>query len=297
MSFVMIAAGPTGSSRVRTLSIRAFVCGTALAAFGVLAAGVGLGWWISAQTQSSPAAQAGSERPHAASPFIVEQLGKLSGRLFRLETQAGQLSERVGAKRSPAAKPQAPVPDTSSAASSASGGPLLPPRPEQAASDDLGAMESRLAEIEQQMALVSDAAALQNLELMRMPSHLPVDGARLGSSFGNREDPFTGHRAFHAGLDFTAAPGTAIHAAAGGTVVFAGFKPDFGWCVEIEHGNGLTTRYAHASRLLVKAGSVVTPGDMIAEVGSTGRSTGPHLHFEVLRNGEAADPRRYLAGL
>jgi murein DD-endopeptidase MepM/ murein hydrolase activator NlpD len=242
-------------------------------------------------------AQAGPERPHTASPFIVEQLGALSGRLFRLETQAGQLSERVGAKRSPAAKPQAAARESSTSASSASGGPLLPPRPEQAAADDLGAMESRIAEIEQQMALVSDAAALQNLELMRMPSHLPVDGARLGSSFGNREDPFTGHRAFHAGLDFTAAPGTAIHAAAGGTVVFAGFKPDFGWVVEIEHGNGLTTRYAHASRLLVKTGSIVTPGDMIAEVGSTGRSTGPHLHFEVLRNGEAADPRRYLAGL
>ena len=297
MSFVMIAAGPTGSSRVRTLSIRAFVFGTALAALGVLAAGVGLGCWISTQTPSSSVAQPGSERPHAASPFIVEQLGALSGRLFRLETQAGQLSERVGAPRSTAPKPQAPARDSSSSASSASGGPLLPPRPEQAAVDDLGAMESRLAEIEQQMALVSDAAALQNLELMRMPSHLPVDGARLGSSFGNREDPFTGHRAFHAGLDFTAAPGTAIHAAAGGTVVFAGFKPDFGWVVEIEHGNGLTTRYAHASRLLVKTGALVTPGDMIAEVGSTGRSTGPHLHFEVLRNGEAADPRRYLAGL
>jgi murein DD-endopeptidase MepM/ murein hydrolase activator NlpD len=163
--------------------------------------------------------------------------------------------------------------------------------------DDLGAMASRLADIEQQMALVSDAAALQNLEIMRMPSHLPVDGAHLGSSFGNREDPFTGRRAFHAGLDFTAAPGTAIHAAAGGTVVFAGFKPDYGWVVEIEHGNGLMTRYAHASRLLVKSGALVTPGDRIAEVGSTGRSTGPHLHFEVLRNGEAADPRRYLAGL
>jgi len=297
MSFVMIAAGPTGSSRVRTLSIRAFVLGTALAALGVLTAGVGLGCWISAQTPSSPVAQSGPERPHTASPFIVEQLGALSGRLFRLETQAGQLSERVGAKRSPAAKPQAATRESSTSASSASGGPLLPPRPEQAAADDLGAMESRIAEIEQQMALVSDAAALQNLELMRMPSHLPVDGARLGSSFGNREDPFTGHRAFHAGLDFTAAPGTAIHAAAGGTVVFAGFKPDFGWVVEIEHGNGMTTRYAHASRLLVKTGSIVTPGDMIAEVGSTGRSTGPHLHFEVLRNGEADDPRRYLAGL
>ncbi len=288
MSFVMIATGSTSRSRVHTLSIRSLLFGSSLAGFGVLAAGIGLGSWI---TAAAPAVHAGPERARAASPFVVEQLGALSGRLFRLETQAGQLIERVGAKRSPA------TPPTPTGRDSGSGGPLLPPRPEREAADDFGALELRLTEIEQQMALVSDAATLQNLELMRMPSHVPVDGAHLGSSFGNREDPFTGRRAFHAGLDFTVAPGTAIHAAAGGTVAFAGVKSDFGRVVEIEHGNGLTTRYAHASRLLVAVGAVVMPGDMIAEVGSTGRSTGPHLHFEVLRNGEATDPRRYLAGM
>ncbi|MES3014211.1 MAG: M23 family metallopeptidase [Pseudomonadota bacterium] len=291
----MIAAGPTSCSRVRTVSIRSVVLGGALAAFGMLAGGVGLGCWISTSTPTAPiapTAHAGPAHPHSASVFVVEQLGALSGRLFRLESQAGQLGERVGAKlMSPAPKPQA------SARDSGRGGPLLPARPAQAAVDDLGAIESRLVEIERQIALVSDAAALQNLALMRLPSHLPVAGAHLGSSFGNRDDPFTGRRAFHAGLDFSAGHGTAIRAAAGGSVVFAGFKPDFGWLVEIEHGNGLTTRYAHASRLRVRAGALVTPGDVIAEVGSTGRSTGPHLHFEVLRNGEATDPRRYLAGL
>ncbi len=295
MSFIMIAAGPTSCSRVRTVSIRSVVLGGALAAFGMLAGGVGLGCWISTSTPTAPTAptaHAGPAHPHSASVFVVEQLGALSGRLFRLESQAGQLGERVGAKlMSPAPKPQA------SARDSGRGGPLLPARPAQAAVDDLGAIESRLVEIERQIALVSDAAALQNLALMRLPSHLPVAGAHLGSSFGNRDDPFTGRRAFHAGLDFSAGHGTAIRAAAGGSVVFAGFKPDFGWLVEIEHGNGLTTRYAHASRLRVRAGALVTPGDVIAEVGSTGRSTGPHLHFEVLRNGEATDPRRYLAGL
>ena len=295
MSFVMIAAGPTSCSRVRTVSIRSVVFGSALAAFGMLAAGVGIGCWISTPTTlapSTPTAHAGTAHPHSASAFVVEQLGALSGRLFRLETQAGQLGERVGAKlMSPAPKPQAGARD------SGRGGPLLPARPEPAAVDDLDAIESRLVEIERQIALVSDAAALQNLERMRLPSHLPVAGAHLGSSFGNRDDPFTGRRAFHAGLDFSAGQGTAIRAAAGGTVMFAGFKPDFGWVVEIEHGNGLTTRYAHASRLRIRAGALVTPGDLIAEVGSTGRSTGAHLHFEVLRNGEAIDPRRYLAGL
>jgi murein DD-endopeptidase MepM/ murein hydrolase activator NlpD len=133
--------------------------------------------------------------------------------------------------------------------------------------------------------------------LMRLPSRMPIEGAELGSSFGNRDDPLTGRRAFHSGLDFAAGHGTEIHAAAGGTVTFAGFMPEYGWVVEIEHGNGLTTRYAHASRLLVKAGTIVAPSELIAAVGSSGRSTGPHLHFEVLRHGEATDPRLYLAGL
>lgn len=288
MSFVMFAAGSTTCARVRTVSLRAVMISGALAAITLLAAGASLGYWLNV-----PGAAASPERPRAALPFAVEQLGALSGRLFKLESQAGQLSERIGAMQGNV--PKMPVVSTSKHAGS--GGPMLPPRLEQEAMDDLGALDVRVTEIEQQIARVADAATLQNLALMRMPSRVPLDGAELMSGFGNREDPITGHRAFHAGLDFAASPGTPIHAAAGGTVAFAGFRPDYGWAVEIEHGNGLSTRYAHASRLLVKAGTVVMPGDAIAEVGSTGRSTGPHLHFEVLRQGEATDPRRYLAGL
>jgi murein DD-endopeptidase MepM/ murein hydrolase activator NlpD len=244
----------------------------------------------------APAHSTLQEKPNSAMPFAVEQLGALSGRLFKLESQAGQLSERIGAMQSVATKPAAAARATKKAES---GGPLLPPRaqPALAALGDLDALQARLAQVEQQIGLVADAASLQNLALMRLPTRLPIENAELGSLFGNREDPFTGRQAFHSGLDFAAGPGTVIHAAAGGTVAFAGFKSDYGWVVEIEHGNGLVTRYAHASRLTVKAGAVVMPGDPIAAVGSTGRSTGPHLHFEVLRDGEAIDPRRYLAGL
>ena len=290
MPFIMFAAGSTSGSQLRTVSIRALLCGGGLAAISLLVAGAGVGYWMSAPLQP---ARALPERARAALPFAVEQLGALSGRLFKLESQAGQLSERFGVN--PGAVPKrAPEP---SAKQAGSGGPMLAPRLEQDALDDLGALETRLTEIEQQITRVSDAATLQNLVLMRTPSRLPVASAELVSSFGNRDDPLTGRRAFHAGLDFAAGQGTAIHAAAGGTVAVAGFRPDYGWVVEIEHGNGLRTRYAHASRLLVKAGDVVMPGDVIAAVGSSGRSTGPHLHFEVLRNGEATDPRRYLAGL
>ncbi len=290
MSFVMIAAGPTSCSRVRTVSMRSLLCGGVLVAIALLATGAGLGFAV-----SKPVAPSGTEQapPGPPSPFTVEQLGALSGRLFKLESQAGQLSERLGAMLGSAPRP-GPAPR---AAKGGSGGPMLPPRVEPDAREDLGALETRLAELEQRIALVSDAATLQNLALMRLPTRVPVHDAVLVSRFGNRDDPLTGRHAFHAGLDFAAEKGTPIHAAAGGTVAVAGFRPDFGWVVEIEHGNGLVTRYAHASQLLVKAGQIVTPGEPIAKVGSSGRSTGPHLHFEVLRQGEATDPRRYLAGL
>jgi murein DD-endopeptidase MepM/ murein hydrolase activator NlpD len=297
MSFIMIAAGPTSCSRVRTVSIRSLlVAGSVLAAM-LFTAGAGLGQWLSWQSAaaSAPAtsAQPTAAAPHGVAGFAAEQLGALSGRLFKLESQASQLIERIGAMQGATAKDK---PASRSAAKPGSGGPMLPPRLESESPGDFAALEARLVELEQQIAVASDAAAVQNLALMRLPSRLPVD-ADVVSGFGNREDPLTGRHAFHAGLDFAADKGTAIHAAAGGTVAFAGFHHDFGWVIEIEHGNGLTTRYAHASRLFVKTGAVVMPGDTIAAVGSTGRSTGPHLHFEVLRNGAATDPRHYLAGL
>ncbi|MED5618789.1 M23 family metallopeptidase [Ideonella sp. BN130291] len=281
MSFVMIATGATSCSQVRTLSVRALLTGGALAALLLLGTGAALGYWLA--PASAPATQqlAAQERPHAALPFALEQLGALSGRLFRLESEAAQLSKRIGVLKKD--KPTEP------AKAPGSGGPMLPPVA------DLDALDEQLARIEQQIALVSDATSEHHLDVMRQPSRWPIPGADMVSTFGNREDPFTHHKAFHSGIDFAAQAGTPIHATAGGTVAFAGFRPDFGWMVEIDHGNGLSTRYAHASRLLVKAGAVVAPGEQVATVGSTGRSTGPHLHYEVLRHGGHLDPRAYLA--
>ena len=306
MSFVMIAAGSTSGSRVRTVSIRALLFGAALAACTLLLAGATLGYWIFRPDAMAPI----TPQPIATTPpFAVEQLGALSGRLFKLESQAGRLSERLGtARQAPpvASRMTTPMPTptptprpamVTGATISDRGGPMLPPRAEPQTHEELGALEARLAVLEQQIASASDAATVQNLALMRLPSRMPIEGAELVSSFGNRDDPFTGRRAFHGGLDFAAGAGTAIHAAAGGMVTVAGFRADFGWVVVVDHGNGLSTRYAHASLLFVKVGDLVTPGDRVAAVGSSGRSTGPHLHFEVLRHGEAVDPRRYLAGL
>ncbi|HWQ37456.1 MAG TPA: M23 family metallopeptidase [Burkholderiales bacterium] len=147
-------------------------------------------------------------------------------------------------------------------------------------SDKLGVLESHL----------TFAYAKKQL----LPTQLPVSTGWFSSNFGWRIDPFTGLNAFHEGMDFMAPEGTPVTAAAGGVVVYAGEHPQYGNMLEIDHGNGLVTRYAHASRLEVRIGDVVLRGQKIAEVGNTGRSTGAHLHFEVRQWGAPQNPARFL---
>lgn len=134
----------------------------------------------------------------------------------------------------------------------------------------------------------------QKIKNSMIPTQEPVIGGILGSAFGWRIDPLNGRSALHTGLDFPAEPGTPIRAAAGGVVVAQEIHPGYGNLVEIDHGNTLVTRYAHASRVMVKQGDLVKRGQIIAEVGNTGRSTGPHLHFEVLVEGVYQDPTKFL---
>jgi murein DD-endopeptidase MepM/ murein hydrolase activator NlpD len=146
--------------------------------------------------------------------------------------------------------------------------------------DYLGILESQLF----------DAKVKKKL----MPTIPPVDTTWSASSFGWRIDPITGMQAMHEGIDFISDVGTPIFAAAGGLVTVAEFHHQYGQMIEIDHGNNFITRYAHASKLLVKAGDVVRRGRKIAEVGATGRTTGPHLHFEVRYRGAAQNPARFL---
>lgn len=135
----------------------------------------------------------------------------------------------------------------------------------------------------------------QKIQRTMVPTEQPVSNVPVGSPFGFRIDPITGRSALHTGLDFPADTGTPILAAAGGVVVVQEYHPAYGNMVEVDHGNQLITRYAHASRVDVKKGDIVKRGQKIAEVGSTGRSTGPHLHFEVWVSGVPQDPQRFLA--
>ncbi len=297
MSFVMIATGATSRSRVRTLSLPLLAAGAAALAALLFGAGGAAGYWLAtplAGVPAIPAAAIVAAAPMraAALPFTLEQLGAISARLFRLESQASQLGKRIGVVPKDAAS-ASPNPEPRAADKAPGrGGPMLPARADVASLEDL---DAQLARLEGHIGEVAAAASKHHADAMRMPTRWPVQGAEMSSPFGNRSDPFSQRHAFHAGLDFAAEYGSPILAAAGGRVAFAGFRSDYGWMVEIAHGNGLTTRYAHASRLLVNAGAVVVPGERIGHVGSSGRSTGAHLHYEVLREGAPIDPKRYLA--
>jgi biotin carboxyl carrier protein len=146
--------------------------------------------------------------------------------------------------------------------------------------DLMTVMESRLFE--------------QKIKKMMVPTQQPVQGGNLGSAFGWRIDPLSGTSALHTGLDFPAEQGTPIYSAAGGVVVTQEYHVQYGNMIEIDHGNDLITRYAHASRVFVKKGDLIKRGQKLAEVGTTGRSTGPHLHFEVLVQGVPQDPQKFL---
>lgn len=167
----------------------------------------------------------------------------------------------------------------------AQGGPL-----EALASEHDGSLDPRF---ERMVLSLSRMASLER-GLQEIPQVMPADIRSISSGFGYRRDPFNGHAAMHAGLDFRAPYGAPIHAAADGTVSFVGTKSGYGNVVEVSHGNGMITRYAHMSRFASRVGQDVKAGEVIGRIGNSGRSTGPHLHFEVRINDRAVNPRPFL---
>jgi len=170
----------------------------------------------------------------------------------------------------------------------AMGGPLVP-----MLTGPGNALDPRFARFGASLARMS---AMEHA-LVRIPNTLPASLEFISSGFGYRVDPFTGGGAFHAGLDFRGPIGAPIRAAAAGTISFTGTKQGYGNCVEISHGNRLLTRYAHMSRIDASVGETVGPGKVIGAIGSTGRSTGPHLHFEVRIADRPVDPRPFLEAM
>lgn len=221
--------------------------------------------------------------------LLARKVGEMEAKLTRIDALGERLADLAGVAPETFDFKQTP----------GQGGLLVESRPMslQDLDHELESLKHSLAERTDYMSVLDARLTSQAALRSRTPSAMPIIGyAYNSSSYGHRVDPFTGRRAFHEGLDFAAPRGTAIVAAAGGVVIKARYQAGYGKLVEIDHGNKLVTRYAHASKIKVKEGDLVYRGQKIATVGSTGRSTGSHLHFEVRVAGQAADPRLFLAG-
>jgi murein DD-endopeptidase MepM/ murein hydrolase activator NlpD len=216
------------------------------------------------------------------------RVGQMQAQVQRLDALGARLTKLAGMKPTEFQFSEPP----------AMGGPMVPSAEKKISENGLNEQLDRLGRV------VNDRSdKLTALETMMMqnqlsrrllPSMPPVRTGYYSSNFGWRIDPFTGQMAMHEGVDFVANAGTPIYASAGGVVDYAGLDSSYGNMVEIDHGNNIVTRYAHASKVLVKVGQVVRRGQEIAEVGTTGRSTGNHLHFEVRYKGVAQNPVRFL---
>jgi len=199
------------------------------------------------------------------------------------------------------ARPHAEVPAHAVAVEAGMGGPYIPAA--QAPHYDLAADLARMdaAPLKKSDAAIDISATAWNPVKRGWRDHLlsllPVASVRITSGSSRRHDPLGRGDAFHSGIDFAGTIGTPVHACGDGVVVQARYSKDYGNVVMIDHGQGLVTLYAHNSRLEVRPGDVVLAGQEISKIGSTGRSTGPHLHFEVRQYGQRIDPGRYLAGL
>ena len=219
---------------------------------------------------------------------MAVKVGELQARLVRLDSLGDRMANMVGIKTQELKAQEQAAPGR--------GGPLV-----NATSLSADELEKTLDALTREVETRTDTLAMLDSRLFEervrknmLPSTLPVNVQWNASGFGWRIDPFTGERAMHEGVDFPAEVGTKVVSAAAGIVVSAQFHPDYGNVIEIDHGNDLTTRYAHTARMLVKPGTIVKRGQPIAEVGNTGRSTGPHLHFEVRFRGVAQNPNRFL---
>ncbi|WDK03519.1 M23 family metallopeptidase [Xanthomonas campestris] len=166
--------------------------------------------------------------------------------------------------------------------------------PVQSLKQDLGQLEQQFSASGQQLNVLASLMFDHQLEQNSVPSRMPIRNTYITSGFGGRADPFDGGSAFHKGVDFHANVGDPVMSVADGVVSYAGVRGGYGNVVEVDHGNGYVTRYAHNSRLVVKVGDLVRAGQRVAKAGSSGRSTGAHVHFEVWADGRVVNPRKFL---
>ncbi|MDF3030859.1 MAG: hypothetical protein K0R03_1417 [Moraxellaceae bacterium] len=249
------------------------------------------GFWAATRLMPSATVVPGTETAETRDQIkaMTARLGEMQAQLVRLDALGEHLAET--AHLNPEEfdfKKKPPM-----------GGPLLDAEPAHGEIPGLMARVQELAaQIEQKEAQLQALESLlsgQRTQPKSYLAHMPVRSGYMSSNYGYRTDPFTGRAAFHGGIDFAGPQGTHVFAVAPGIVTWAGPKSGYGNLVEVSHGDGMSTRYAHASRVMVKVGELVAKDQLVALMGSTGRSTGSHLHYEVLRNGKQVDPETYIA--
>jgi murein DD-endopeptidase MepM/ murein hydrolase activator NlpD len=216
------------------------------------------------------------------------RLGQLNAHVIRLDALGDRLTRLANLKQGEFNFDQPP----------AMGGPevllgdgQLPAVDFQRSLDDLG---RQIQDREKQLAVLENLLMNRNLQDRVRPAGRPVETGWISSYFGIRSDPFTGNRAAHYGVDFAGDVGDPIQAVAAGVVTWSGQRFGYGLMVEVNHGNGYATRYAHCSETLVRVGDTIKKGQLIAKMGTSGRSTGPHVHFEVLEGGRLVNPQVYI---
>jgi murein DD-endopeptidase MepM/ murein hydrolase activator NlpD len=300
---IILISGRLAKARPVTLTLRHLI-GAAFFAMTLVFVGTAGLYWVSLRYATElripaiqqivlQANQADAERGRA---FVQEnlnamavKLGEMQAQLARLDALGERLSSLAGFRPQDFRFSEAPGLGGASPT-------LLPPQNLSLAdfSDKLSMLERDVETRNDLLSVLEAQLFEQAVKKKRIPTMLPVSAPYNASAFGRRVDPFTGQWAMHEGIDFLAEKGSPVAAAADGVVIFAGFHPQYGYMVDIDHGNDLVTRYAHQSKLVVKEGEVVQRGRKLGEVGSTGRSTGPHLHFEVRYRGAAQNPMKFL---
>jgi murein DD-endopeptidase MepM/ murein hydrolase activator NlpD len=227
---------------------------------------------------------------------MAEKVGQMQAKLIKLEAMGERVSGLAGVKADDLKPAQRGINSEVKSKDSGRGGPYVPNL-----NPSLQQLQTLVGSLDEATDFNTDLFTLiqarlleSRLKSLMVPSMPPLEVA-VGSGFGFRTDPFNGRLALHTGLDFPAEAGSPIHAVAGGLVLTRTVHPDYGNMLEIDHGNGLVTRYAHCLSIDVQPGALVRRGQEIARVGTTGRSTGAHLHFEVLVDGVHQDPARFLA--
>lgn len=223
---------------------------------------------------------------------LASRVGALNAQLIRLDALGKRLTDLAGLDRGEFDFDKPPPTGGPEESVETAAGSAQVPEIEQA----LSSLQAQVDDRERQLMALESLLASRQLGQRMLPGGLPLIGGWISSHFGYRSDPFTGRGAFHAGVDFAGVPGSKVLAVGPGVVVFSGYKNGYGNVVEIQHTTGYLTRYGHNSRNLVRTGQSVERNQAIAIIGSTGRSTGTHVHFEVEKDGKVLNPMRYLQG-